>query len=338
MTNVLEIPASALAVFHAAPGGVVTTRDLGRVGHHRFEVASWAAAGLTKRLLHGAYRLAEAPVPPDQCLHLPLRYLGQRTPRDFRTPAITGVGGLAAYDCGPFELPVHPLVLVDPRCRVRRSELPFSVRRTASDDGEDRVAMAVRVAEPARALADAALLRDVPDEALRQAIDDVRNVRLTTSWEIARRLPEVNHAGSRRLLAMVADGVLDQESDGERLAYNRLFVDHPPVPDCQVVVLRSFRVDFVYVSAGLVVEYYGRDAHRDRVERDATRVMALEQSGYRVIVVTHSMLRDAAGLSHHIHSIRRQREQQIHHGEIRIPPLPLQPPRLTPLRTLHPFG
>ena len=104
-----------------------------------------------------------------------------------------------------------------------------------------------------------------------------------------------------------------------------------------MVLVEQLRVDFVFLSAALIIEYAGR-VHDGQVDRDATRIYALERLGYRVIVVTRSMLRDPAALVAHIHDVRLRRERMIAAGLLARPPLPPQPPRLTPLRTLTPLG
>lgn len=335
----MRLPSDVVAAFERAPGRILGTRDLVALGHHRMTVAAWAADTHLERILHGLYRRADDPPPLDQGLHVAQRYLDLRRPAAHAEPLLSG--GAALEVLLGSERRVHrPLVLVDGRTRPRLDELPFDVRRTLRVGALPPwcTVAGLRLVCPARGLADLAHDPAVTDVALRVAMDEIRNRRLLTTVELAERIGRGRGAGAARLRRVVDDGALEQESEGERTAFALLFGPRPPQPDCQVVCLGSLRVDFAFIAAGLVVEYHGDDAHRHRVDHDATRAHALERAGWRVIVVTATMLEDAASLAVWIHRIRREREQLIASGALRQPTLPPQPARLIPLRTLHPSG
>ena len=328
------LPPDVLRAAAAAPGGLLNLARLQQMGHNRERIAAWTRAGLLERLVPGLYRVADAPVPPTQCLHLPLRYLA--TPgRASPAALISGGAALGLLGVAPFGLPCQPLVLVDRSRTVRLGSAPFRVRRVALDAaGHDRHD-GIDVAGAARVLADAALDPRVTDRELRLAVDQLRGRRLVAVAALVacwRRMPR--HAGARRLLRLAP--ALEQESEAERDLY-ALFLRSPPVPDCQVVLRGRLRVDFVFLFAALIVEYLGA-VHDGRADHDATRNYAFERLGYRSITVTKSMAREGPGLIEHIHTIRREREQLVLDGRLARPPLPPQPPRLAPLRTTVPLG
>ena len=229
-------------------------------------------------------------------------------------------------------------MLVDSHRAVRLSDPPFKVVHTPMADLCWRREDDLVLAAPPRALADVAADPSVTDLQLRTAVDALRNrFRLNTAL-LVREWEDLPGRGARRLLRMAAEGVFEQESEGERRAFAQLFAPCPPVPDCQVYVLPRIRVDFVFVYAAFILEYYGEEAHANSVDRDGSRSWALRQGDCEVLVVTKSMVAEGAALTRHVHDVRRRREQERAAGRINPPPLPPQPPRLTPLRTLSALG
>ncbi len=323
--------------FATDSGRIQTIPQLWLRGHHRLQVAEWSREGLAERLLHGVYRDPLGTVPCEQCLHLPLRYLEMRRPSDCAPAIASGHAVLAAMGTPGFELPSPPLILVELRQRPRDNPSTHTIRRTDLA-GVERIAwrgLDLTVAH--RALADTALDVTVTDAVLRNALDHLRNTRQLLLHEAVEAWRSIPHDGARRLLAMYDAGVFDFESDGERSAFEALFVDHPPAPDCQVVLVGNLRCDFAFLSAALTIEYVGK-VHDGRANEDSTRAFAIERIGHRTIRVSRSMIREPRPLMEHIHNLRREREHLISLGVLRRPPLPPQPPRRIPLRTLRPLG
>lgn len=306
--------------------GLIDLGEIRRLGFDRRRAAEWVTAGWLERVVPGVYRKPGA-APPEQCLHIPLRYLH----RD--EPVLTATGALAWFGTEGFELPCVPTVLVPRTRQLRLASAPFTIQRTALDLVPRWAFRGLHVAAPARALADAALIPSTGDKALRVAVDHVRQRFGLHATQLVQEWQGIRHRGARRLLAMAAEGVFEQESEGERDAFQTVFRPHPPVPDCQVVLAGGVRVDFAFLFAALVIEYLGA-VHNRQVDRDTRRTYGLERHGLRVIAMTKSMLRDADGLAAHIHGIRRHRERLMRQGLLRPPPLPAPGPRLTPLRTV----
>jgi hypothetical protein len=229
--------------------------------------------------------------------------------------------------------PAGPVtVLVQASRRVRR-ERSFDVRRVDLHDVPSQLVNGLRVVLLPRALADAAASTDVEDGRLRVAVDHLRNRLVLDVVEAAAVWAAGSDAGSRRLHAMRRDGVFDMESEGERDAFRVVLSLLPEAPDCQVQLAANIRVDFAVLSAVLVIEYHGAEAHDRTADHDATRTWALRVLGYEVIVITRSMLRDPVALANQLTAIIARRRQLIRDGHLRLPALPAQPPRLTPLRT-----
>lgn len=314
-----------------------TAAELRAEGWSYDRIVEAAKGGELHRLLHGVY-LEGDELTERRRVVAALKYLDQRVGVG-RTPAsATGDTGLAGHGVLAGEPRCPPLIAVDARSRPRAPHGFFDVVRHTLAPEELSLANGLRVAPLMRCLVDAERQDRVTDATLRTAVDAIRIDRRWLMPAIVRGWRAAGARQSGRLETMLDSGTFEQESDGERDCFAKLFVPHPPIPDCQVVVHGPFRADFVFLAAGLVIEYHGKDAHANAVERDATRTLALESAGYRVIVVTASMLRDPLPLVQHIHSLRRSRQQQISSGELRLPLLPTQPERLSPLRTIHPQG
>lgn len=330
------LPTPVVELFRRSRSGLASTAEIRSAGFGAWHLSRWVADGLVERVLPTQHRLAGAPVPPTQCLHLPVRYLARPGPGPWAV--ISGEGVLAALEVGRHRLPCVPTVLIERGRRVRLTDPPFTVVQTRLGDVPHQHRNGVPMATVQRAIADLALGERVTDSELIEVVDDARNrlrlatVDLVTAWRELR-----GHPGARRLLDLAAAEVFEQESPGERLAFTEIFRAHPPEPDCQVWVTDRFRVDFIFVFAALIVEYEGR-VHDGRADEDATRRMALERLGYRVIVITRSMLRDPTAVAEFVHRVRREREDAMLRGALLRPPFPAQPERLTPLRTVLPCG
>jgi hypothetical protein len=334
----LVLPTQVVAQFAASPDGVLTTRQLARLGFDRREVALWAFEGLIERVMHGMYVDPSLPVPPVRSVLLPLRYLDLRRPAAHHPPAVSGEAALAVHRAEGFELPIDPLVLVDHRCRARVEGYPFTIRRTDLTDVETIMVGRVRTVRPWRAVADAALNADVTERRLRVAIDHLRYRGLLDIVQAATRWASLDHAGGRRMAAMVASGDFEQESEGERDAFRLLFGrGGAPLPDCQVTIVGRRRADFTFLHAGLIAEYLG-GVHDGKADEAASRIAEFEQLGHRVLLLSRSMLRNPERHAARIEAVRRERLARIRDGSLPLPPLPPQPPRLTPLRTLLPPG
>lgn len=328
------LPDHVLVAAARAPGGLLDLGELAVLGYGRRRVAEWAASGLLERVVRGLYRVAAAPVPAVQCLHLPVRCLA-RAGAPKGSALISGEAGLALRAVEGFTLPCRPLVVIDRSRTVRLANPPFDVRYVRLERVPVERVQGLDTTDAAQAVADAALNSAVSDQRLRVAFDDLRSRGLVTLPDLVGRWQEVRHVGARRMLAMAP--ALEHESEGERVCFGEVFRRVPPAPDSQVVLLGRLRVDFVFLFAALIVEYHGA-VHDGQADRDASRTYALERIGYRIVVVTRSMLRHPVDLAHHIHELRRERERLVLEGRLARPPLPAQPPRLTPLRTLVPLG
>lgn len=253
---------------------------------------------------------------------------------------MTGSANLALRRVEGFGLPVERPTLVVPRGRrVRRVEAPFDVIERAPRPGDiDRV-RGRPVTAAGVALADAALDDQVAVRTLRVGAYELINDGALVPVEAAHRWRQLRgHAGARRLLDLYGAGDLDVESEGERSALRRLFLPHPPAPDCQVVLVPPFRADFAYVYAAMTLEYLGA-VHRAQLDRDATRRLAHQAAGYLPVELTAAMLRDdPSAVAAHIHELRLRREALTRRGLLPRAPLPAQRGRRVPLATDRALG
>ena len=265
-------PTACAAAAQSADG--LLARALAAAGWDRRRVAEWVAAGLLVRVGHGQYRAAALPVPALQCLAVPWHRLGGG---DASAPKalLTGTAVLALHQAEGFGLPCRPLVLVDRKRSLTATDVPYDVRGVPLAKLAFDSLHGLPCTRLPQAFADAALDPDLPDRQLRVAFDDLRNRGLIAAAEAADAWRGLRHMGARRMLAMAAAS--EMESEGERECFAEVFAGSLPLPDCQVVVLERLRVDFVFLAAALIVEYYGR-VHDTQVDRDATRTYALRRA------------------------------------------------------------
>jgi hypothetical protein len=79
-----QLPPHIAEAFRRAPGELLTTGQLGRLGVPRPHLLALIDEDLVERMLYGVMRDPSAVAPWDQPLHLPLVYLGQRRPATAR--------------------------------------------------------------------------------------------------------------------------------------------------------------------------------------------------------------------------------------------------------------
>ncbi|MGI9017449.1 MAG: hypothetical protein ACR2HR_10175 [Euzebya sp.] len=335
MSRPVCLPDPVVHKIWAARGRLICNRSLGAMGFDSSRIAGWVRGGVLERLAPGWYRLPgdEAPW---QRHHLAVSYLTRLQPS---SPAmISGAAGLLAAGCQVIPSP-QPTVLVRAGRQVRVAGRPFTVvqRRHLERVVVERH-QGLPVACPACAIADLMHERALSDRDVRAVLYRLLNDLRIAPAELVEVWRTMDHAGAKRLLGLAAQGALQHESPAEYDLFQEVFRPFPPPPDCQVVLAPNIRVDFVYLFAALVIEYYGEEAHADSVDKDGTRIYSLRELGFDVLVVTKSMTRTPARLAQFIHSERRHREQLILRGELRSPAVPAQPGRLMPLRTMTPGG
>lgn len=312
---------------------LVTRRELADLGVGRGATSRLVTAGALAPQLPGVLRGTERPGTRLQPVAAAVRYLTDGFD-DTRPVTVSGAAALAMAGLEGVELPSTPLLAVGADRRVRLADAPFALVREPVPPASRQRIDGLPVASVARALLDLSRAEKGSDERIRTAVDAARWQR---RLDVTRWLGELqaHPRAARRLLRLHAAGAFEQESEGERAAYAVLFARMPP-PDCQVWLLPSIRVDFAYLHAALVIEYLGRAAHADALDRDTTRTLALRRGGYDVVAVTHAMLQDPADLIEHIADQRRRRDALALRGLLPRSPLPPQRDRSTPLRTLTP--
>ncbi len=335
MRPIPDLPSPVELALDRARGHIISSRQLNALGVESWRISDWVRAGRLERVVVGWYR-RPGDTPPLQDAHLAqacLRLLQPRSP-----VVMSGAAGLRAAGV-PVGVPGPTLALVQHGRRMRLPDhAPFT---TAQRLDLHRLATVktsgLRCAEPGVLLADT--VTGLPDDEVRSLLYASINALRLSPVELVTCWAQMDHEGARRLRQLAREGVLEHESPAEWSLYDRLFRTSPPPPDCQVWLAPNIRVDFVFLFAALVIEYYGEKPHADRVDADATRVYALRRMGNEVLVVTKSMTRDLPALGRHIHEVRRRREDLMLRGQLRRPTLPPQPgPRITPLRTLVPGG
>lgn len=317
--------------------GLVTAAELKSRGLTSERIRRLVAARALTRVRYGVYHDPAIDWTATTGLAARIVYLDQRRPPGQQPAALTGTHGLRHQGLDlPMAPSAVPTILVDARNRAQPRPTDFRTLRSAYREPHTHVIDGVRTASPGRCLIDAASCENVTDAELRACVDGLRQRRIAGLLELNEVWVRVPHRGSVRLRDLNASGVFEQESEGERHAFRTLFAGTWLQADCQVWIAPSIRVDFAVLYAATILEYHGEDAHAGRVDEDATRAHAAERLGYRVVVVTRSMLREPRPLRAFVQRLVTDRGQRIAAGVLPLPPLPPQRGRLTPLRTLYP--
>lgn len=317
------VPAAAVRCFDVY--GLTTLTELAAAGIDRFAVRRWRLRGLVDSPAPGVVRDLTRPASPLQGLAVPLRYLDDRRKAGTRPAVLSGAASLALQGVEGFGVPLRPLVVVEPGRRVQARAMPWHVREAVDVPTVERSGLRLGVAW--RALADAASDAAVTDKALRVGFDDARGRRLLRRCDAVAGWSSLpRHAGARRLLRIDHSGAFRHDSEGERVAWQQLFVPGPVLPRCQVWVLDHVRVDFLFEAAALVVEYLGGQ-HAWQLEADSSRTLQVLAAGYLLVPVTAGMVATPRRTAARIHRIRQLREGLTASGALPVPALPPQPPR-----------
>ncbi len=258
--------------------------------------------GRWEAVQRSVYRVAGGYVPGEQA-HLAAVW------RAGDDAVLTAEPVMALFGVEGFALGHGPVVLCPRHRRVRGVQ--YEVRYRELSRGERAKSGPIAIAVPSRAFVD--LAARVRGKAFRVAFDSARRLGLVSTSKLARSadaaLPQ---HGARWVLDLVTSGILDQESEGERVVA-RLFEGHSPPLEFQAWLLEGVRVDAVWRDARLVVEYDGKAHHTypaDR-EHDRRRRARLRAAGWSVFVVTNDMLGDLAGLRRRILRRRETRLRQL---------------------------
>lgn len=259
--------------------------------------------GRWEAVSRGIYRVAGGPIPPQQP-HLAATW------RAGDGAVLTAGPALALLGVEGFDLSAPPVVLVPDDRRV--GGVDFEVRyRPALPQRYRAMCGPVPIASPPRALVDLALRTRGAE--FRVAFDATRRRRLVTPSRLREAAEQaLPQHGARWVLRTLESGILEQESEPERILAG-LFVGHDPPLEFQVWVLPGIRVDAAWPDAQLVIEYDGEAWHSlptDR-EHDRARRAKLRRAGWSVLVVDKRMLADPLRLRRDILALRQRRLREL---------------------------
>lgn len=198
-------------------------------------------------------------------------------------PAVLGMFGVEGFGSrDPFE------VLV-PRGRTV-TNVGFTVVPDPAPGADHARLGCIPAVTATRGLLESA--RTIRGRRLRVGIDSAQWLRLTTLPKLERRAQALgHHEGAMVVAAMIADGVFNQESEGERdLADFLATFDLPPL--WQHWVTPRIRVDAVWLDVRLVLEYDGAIHQQEHIRiRDHERERELRRLGFVVVRITAADLR-----------------------------------------------
>lgn len=263
--------------------GVVTRPQLVRDhGCGEGQVEGWLRRGVIEVIryqgvpLTGTYRVPGGGIPPEQ--HLVAAALRCRPEAWIAGPAALGLLGFEGYKA------TDPFVVLVPPGRVV-ANVPFPVVQDTMPGQHRARCGPVPIAAPTRSVVEAT--RTISGKRLRTTVDygkwkRLLDLRALRACAVATGLPQ-----AAELIAMIDDGVFDQDSEGER-ALAPILGDLRPAPLWQYWVSDNRRVDCLLADVPLVLEYLGDVAHGrpHQRARDHGRNRELEALGYVVLEVT----------------------------------------------------
>ncbi|HUG84729.1 MAG TPA: hypothetical protein VMM13_09190 [Euzebya sp.] len=256
MTYRRPLSPAVLDAIATHPGRIIGYRRMTQLGHDSTQITQWVRAGLLERLLAGWYRAVGDIVPPLQHILAAWAYLTTLQPD---SPIL--LAGEAALSVGGLDMPIpsHPMFLVQHGRRVRLPDQPFGTIQCKSIQSTGAVPRRpdpgrLVLQQPGPAIAVALAERQRTDDELRQLVYRVMNTFRLPAAELVHAWQQLRPHQISRLMALVADGSLQHESPAERSTFLDVLSQHPPAPDCQVLLAPGIRVDYVYLFAALVLE------------------------------------------------------------------------------------
>lgn len=281
------IPDAAISLF-AAQHGVASRRQLLAVSRSAKAVDGWVRHGLLTGVHRGVYRLRGVPVTAE--LHLLgaiLRCGDDAVAGPRMSAALHGFEGFRLDDD------------VDVIAASSRSlsNLAFAVAYRDVANVDRCSVRDIPALVPCTTLVELAPL--LTPKPWRVAFDSARRQgqTLVRLQRTAERLHD--HPGSAITLGYLASGTLLPDGEGER-RLQELLIGFTPQPEWGVSgVVPGRRLDCLWRSVGLALEYDGRDHHVFPTDRDddGLRDLECEGRGVKVLGITKGMLdADAAGV------------------------------------------
>lgn len=298
--HMLALPAPAVALLRQQ-FGLITRAQLVAAGVTDSAITRGAKAGALERVERAVFRLAGAPVPPEQRHVAALLRSGAKA-------RMTGVSALTLLGVAGLPAQTRPMVCVPPDAKVEAVSF-LVVRREVARRDRALIAGYPGVT-PTRAARDAA---DVLSRAeLLATLDSMRWLRLLRFNRFVEAAVAGPHTlGTRRILQLHAAGILGPESAGERSLQEFL---GPLAVHFEWGVedaLPGYRLDAYDRGARLGLEYDGERHHtlQGDIHADRRRELELRRADIEILRITKEMMRGqaAAGTLEAITEIRLRR-------------------------------
>ena len=255
-------------------------------GSQAGEIDGWRRRLLLEDVCRAVYRQPHAKVPAEQ----PALAAVLRAGTGARISGELALALLAVESCS-FE--AEPEIIVPPERQVRG--VSFAVRRVDVARGDRATVRGIPALRVERAVLEFA--RTASPERVVRTIDSARWLRLLRMDRLMRRAADLGaHDGARLVVTLHREGVLAQESDGERTLHAGLGPLACHFEWGVADVVRPYRLDAYDRAARLALEYDSEAHHtlqRD-IHADRARELDLRAAGVEVIRVTKEMLRPSA--------------------------------------------
>jgi hypothetical protein len=267
--------------------GVITHRQLLRLGLSRSTIARWVREGWLHRVHRGVYAVGHSKL--------------TREGRYMAAVLACGDGAVLSHFSAAVLWEILPergprVDVTVPTAGGRGKHRLVIVHRAALTAREVMEMRGIALTKPGRTLVD---LADVlPRRTLERALDEAAYLRL----DLEALEPRPGRRGAGRLAAVLARHTVGSTRTRGELEERMLALCRGaglPAPEVNGDVM-GYEIDFVWREARLVVETDGWEAHGTRAafERDRRRDAALVAAGWRVVRITWQRLeREPAGVA-----------------------------------------
>ena len=275
--------------------GLITGRELARLGITRHDLAGLVTHGDLRRLHRGVYADGRAPLSDQALLKAAL------LPFAGRTVWLSGKAASMAWNFEPVSLPNLEVTVLATATPRQRAGLRVRSVRQAPHPSELRTRNGLRVSSIARLLIEAAAQGATPDHIHRLIEQAVRRNLLDIPDLTATLTRNLGHRGTATVKATCEEYLphTDRKSGLER-AFDRWLVQHPEIPSPERNVhLGPWEIDCYWPEQSLALELDGRPYHTvvDEIERDNRKNIWLQANGKLILRVTDSRFkRDKPGV------------------------------------------
>ncbi len=299
-------------------GGLVTLRELGRLGFSHHEISGFVAHGDLRRLHRGVYADGRGPLKDHSYLKAALLAVRGE-------PWLSGCGGAMAWGLEAVSIPNIEVTVVA-RSTPRHGGLRISRARIPPHPSELRTRNGLRSSSIPRLLIESAArgatpgrLHNLIEQAARRSLLDIPDLAATLERNL-------RHRGTVTVKRTCEEYLPDTDrKSGLERAFDRWLLEHPEIPlPKRNIHLGPWEIDCYWPDQILALELDGRPYHTviEDIERDRRKDTWLQARGNRFIRVTDSRFkRDKTGVYRDLTALLALAARGVAHRHVAAPQL-----------------